>query len=123
MSRDQSISGPARIPKADADGAGSAWITDVTGPAEVAVPGRPSLVGRFRRGLARAYSLPVALAALTVALVAVFEPQFYRPANLHVLMQQWSVLATLADDGVPGQIKFQCSGWGQPVIDETVEFA
>src|SRR5260370_31807814 len=92
MSRDQSISGTSRIRKGEADGAGSAWMPDVTGPAEVAVPGRPSLVGRFRRGRARAYSLPVALAALTVALVAVFEPQFYRPANLHVLMQQWSVL-------------------------------
>lgn len=93
MSRDQFLSGPARIPKAeDADGAGSARITDMTGSAEVAVPHRPSLADRLRRGRARVYSLPLALAALTVALVAVFEPQFYRPANLHVLMQQWSVL-------------------------------
>src|SRR5260370_27850548 len=93
MSRDQFLSGPARIPKGeDADGAGSARITDMTGAAEVAVAHRPSLADRLRRGRARVYPLPLAMAALTVALVAVFEPQFYRPANLHVLMQQWSVL-------------------------------
>jgi len=38
-------------------------------------------------------------------------------------MNAGTSLAPLADDGVPGQIKFHCSGWGQPVIDELVELA
>ncbi len=93
MSWDQFLSGPPRIPKAEgAGGAGSTRITDTTGPAEAAAPPCPSIAGGLRRGPARVYPLPLALAALSVALVAVFEPGFYRPANLHVLMQQWSVL-------------------------------
>ncbi len=93
MSGDHFLSEPARIPKGeDLDGVGSAWIAAPAGPAEVAAPHRPSVADRVRRGQARVHPLPVALAALTVALVAVFEPRFYRPANLHVLMQQWSVL-------------------------------
>jgi len=43
-----------------------------------------------KRGGIRA--LPLAAAALTAVLLAIFEPGFYRPANLHVLMQQCSVL-------------------------------
>lgn len=40
----------------------------------------------------RGYSLPVVATALVAALVAVMQPAFYRPANLHVLMQQYAVL-------------------------------
>jgi ribose/xylose/arabinose/galactoside ABC-type transport system permease subunit len=46
--------------------------------------------GVARRG--RIAVPPLALIALTAVLLIVFEPGFYRPANLHVLMQQWSVL-------------------------------
>jgi hypothetical protein len=38
-------------------------------------------------------------------------------------LMQLTPLAPLADDEVSGQIKFQCSGWGEPVIDEMVDFA
>lgn len=41
---------------------------------------------------ARLYALPIASAALAAGLLAAFEPGFYRPANLHVLMQQSAVL-------------------------------
>lgn len=44
-----------------------------------------------RPGLRRA--LPFAGLLLVAGLLAVFEPGFYRPANLHVLMQQYAVLA------------------------------
>jgi ribose/xylose/arabinose/galactoside ABC-type transport system permease subunit len=37
------------------------------------------------------YALPV-LAAVVAVLIAVLEPNFYRTANLHVLMQQFAVL-------------------------------
>jgi ribose/xylose/arabinose/galactoside ABC-type transport system permease subunit len=62
-------------------------------PAEAAAHHRrPLAVETVRWGRARVYVLPVAVVALTAALLAVVEPGFYRPANLHVLMQQWSVL-------------------------------
>jgi hypothetical protein len=38
-------------------------------------------------------------------------------------MNAATYIAPLANDEVPGQIKFQCSGWGQPVINEAVELA
>jgi ribose/xylose/arabinose/galactoside ABC-type transport system permease subunit len=40
----------------------------------------------------RAYALPLAATALIGTAVAILEPNFYRPANLHVLMQQYAVL-------------------------------
>src|SRR5712691_4337751 len=49
----------------------------------------PSWYPHHRLGL---YALPLASAALAAGLLAVFEPGFYRTANLHVLMQQFAVL-------------------------------
>jgi ribose/xylose/arabinose/galactoside ABC-type transport system permease subunit len=95
MSRDQFLSNSARIPEA-ADGADTTGIADMTGPTEAAARHRPSFAARLRRGPARVYSLRLALVAATLALVAVFEPEFYRPANLHVLMQEWSVLGLVS---------------------------
>jgi len=43
--------------------------------------------------------------------------------RLKSLIRRKFKLAPLADDEVSDQIKFQCSGWGEPVIDEMVEFA
>ena len=40
----------------------------------------------------RAYALPLAATILVGIGVAILEPNFYRPANLHVLMQQYAVL-------------------------------
>src|SRR5438128_1205764 len=40
----------------------------------------------------RGYGLPIGASLLVAALVAVVEPGFYRPANLHVVMQQYAVL-------------------------------
>jgi ribose/xylose/arabinose/galactoside ABC-type transport system permease subunit len=53
---------------------------------------RPPLVQRGLRWRARLYALPLTSIALTAGLLAAFEPGFYRPANLHVLMEQWAVL-------------------------------
>lgn len=41
---------------------------------------------------ARLYALPVAAALIAATLLAIFESNFYRPANLHVVMQQFAVL-------------------------------
>jgi ribose/xylose/arabinose/galactoside ABC-type transport system permease subunit len=51
-----------------------------------------SLIDWGLRHQARLYALPLASAALAAGLLAVFEPGFYRPANLHVVMQQFAVL-------------------------------
>jgi len=40
----------------------------------------------------RGYGLPVGATAIVAAVIAVVEPGFYRPANLHVVMQQYAVL-------------------------------
>src|SRR2546428_2691059 len=40
----------------------------------------------------RSYALPLVATVLVGAGVAILEPNFYRPANLHVLMQQYAVL-------------------------------
>ncbi|TMC95155.1 MAG: ABC transporter permease [Chloroflexi bacterium] len=40
----------------------------------------------------RGYGLPIGASLLVAAVVAVVEPGFYRPANLHVVMQQYAVL-------------------------------
>jgi ribose/xylose/arabinose/galactoside ABC-type transport system permease subunit len=64
-------------------------------PAAEELPGPPPLQRGFR-DRARLYALPVASVALTLALIAAFEPGFYRPANLHELMQQWAVLGLVA---------------------------
>lgn len=40
----------------------------------------------------RVYALPVAATLLVGVVVAIVEPNFYRPQNLHVLMQQYAVL-------------------------------
>src|SRR5713101_2424841 len=40
----------------------------------------------------RSYALPLLATALVGVGVAILEPNFYRPANLHVLMQQYAVL-------------------------------
>jgi hypothetical protein len=40
-----------------------------------------------------------------------------------VALPRGTALAPLADDEVSGQIKFQCSGWGQAEVDEAAEFA
>jgi ribose/xylose/arabinose/galactoside ABC-type transport system permease subunit len=42
--------------------------------------------------MANGRALPLAAVAVVAALLAVVEPAFYRPANLHVLMQQYAVL-------------------------------
>jgi len=67
----------------------------------------------------------VAAAGIQFAAVKATEGAYYKnPFALTDLAHAKAAgLALLADDAVPGQIKFQCSGWGQPVIDETVEFA
>ncbi len=44
------------------------------------------------RNHARFYALPLVASALAAGLLALLEPNFYRPANLHVLMQQFAVL-------------------------------
>jgi ribose/xylose/arabinose/galactoside ABC-type transport system permease subunit len=71
-------------------------------PARVAVtergPGaepralRQALIEWSSQRRARLYALPLGSAALAAVLLAALEPGFYRPANLHVLMQQASVL-------------------------------
>ncbi|MCW2976128.1 MAG: hypothetical protein JWM06_1409 [Actinomycetia bacterium] len=38
------------------------------------------------------YALPVAAALIAAVLLVILEPNFYRPANLHVVMQQFAVL-------------------------------
>src|SRR2546430_8195523 len=38
------------------------------------------------------YALPAVAAVMVAVLLAVLEPNFYRTANLHVLMQQFAVL-------------------------------
>ena len=40
----------------------------------------------------RSYGLPVAATVVVAAVVAAVSPGFYRPANLHVVMQQYAVL-------------------------------
>ena len=44
----------------------------------------------------RAYALPLVATALVGVGVAILEPNFYRPENLHVLMQQYAVLGLVA---------------------------
>jgi len=52
-----------------------------------------SLVGDlFSAHRARVTGVPLAVAVVAAVLLAVFEADFYRSANLHVLMQQCSVL-------------------------------
>ncbi len=75
----------------DLDAVGSAAIPVPAGRVEEEPPSRP-LVEWGLRHRARLYALPFASAALAAVLLAAFEPGFYRPANLHVLMQQFSVL-------------------------------
>jgi ribose/xylose/arabinose/galactoside ABC-type transport system permease subunit len=66
--------------------------TVIGGPAEQAEAASRSLASWGLMHRTRLYALPLAAAALSAGLLAVFEPGFYRPANLHVLMQQCSVL-------------------------------
>src|SRR6266849_3129361 len=49
----------------------------------------PSWYPHHRLGL---YALPAVAAVVVAGLLAVFEPGFYRAANLHVVMQQFAVL-------------------------------
>ena len=59
---------------------------------ELPVTGAQPLRGwhpHHRLGL---YALPVLAALVVASLLAVLEPNFYRTANLHVLMQQFAVL-------------------------------
>ena len=49
----------------------------------------PSWYPHHRLGL---YALPAVAAVVVAGLLAVLEPNFYRTANLHVLMQQFAVL-------------------------------
>jgi ribose/xylose/arabinose/galactoside ABC-type transport system permease subunit len=72
------------------DGAGSASIaTQANEPPPVA----PSFLGRLSSGSGlQVAAVPIAIAVLAGVLLAVFEPGFYRSGNLHVLMQQCSVL-------------------------------
>ncbi len=51
-----------------------------------------SLVAWRTRGSAGLYFAPVVAAAVAASALVVFEPNFYRLANLHVLMQQFAVL-------------------------------
>lgn len=51
---------------------------------------RARVVRLLRTGNGRA--APLAAAVLAAVLLALLEPGFYRPANLHVLMQQYAVL-------------------------------
>jgi len=70
------------------DGAGSASLAPV---ADERTPrGRLATLAADHR--ARLYALPMVLAALAAVLLAIFESDFYRTANLHVVMQQISVL-------------------------------
>lgn len=52
--------------------------------------------GLLRAGLAsrpaRRYGLPGLALALTAVLLVIFVPDFYRPSNLHVLMQEFATL-------------------------------
>jgi ribose/xylose/arabinose/galactoside ABC-type transport system permease subunit len=55
---------------------------------------RPSrlLSPASRRNTARRYGPPLVALALAALLLALLQPNFYRPENLHVLMQQFAVL-------------------------------
>jgi ribose/xylose/arabinose/galactoside ABC-type transport system permease subunit len=53
---------------------------------------RQALIEWSSQRRTRLYALPLGSAALAAVLLAALEPGFYRPANLHVLMQQASVL-------------------------------
>ncbi len=93
MSDDRIVHDPAELATAeDLDAMGSAAGPASPGPVEAAAPHSPRLVERLLGRRARVYALPLALAALGVVLLAAFEPGFYRPENLHVLMEQWAVL-------------------------------
>jgi ribose/xylose/arabinose/galactoside ABC-type transport system permease subunit len=78
-------------PADDLDAVGSVAIPVAAGLVEEEPPRRPLVEWRLRHRT-RLYALPLASAALAAVLLAAFEPGFYRPANLHVLMQQFAVL-------------------------------
>jgi ribose/xylose/arabinose/galactoside ABC-type transport system permease subunit len=61
-------------------------------PAEQQERGRFSLGGLVAANQVRVAGVPLGAAALAAVLLAFFEPDFYRSGNLHVLMQQISVL-------------------------------
>jgi len=77
------------------DVAEDAATTDTRRGVEGAPPAR-SPFERLREHRARVYAFPLVLPSLVAVLLVVFEPGFYRTANLHVLMQQWSVLGLVA---------------------------
>ena len=79
----------------DPDAGASAATARRAGPVAEEPPS-PPLLERGFRARARLYALPIASIAVTLALIAAFEPGFYRPANLHELMQQWAVLGLVA---------------------------
>lgn len=78
-------------PVEDLDAAESTASTGTVGAVEEEPPSR-SFVEWALRYRARLYILPLAIAVVAAGLLAAFEPGFYRPENLHVLMQQYAVL-------------------------------